>query len=173
MDKYEKLLAPVAFSLNPITPVHWADLGCGTGVFTKVLADFLPPNSRITAIDSNRQHLPTVMGNGVGVTFQKNNFETGELLLPPLDGILMANAFHFVQSKEALILRLEKYFHSNPVFLMVEYEHSRPNAWEPFPIPFQQMKALFRKLNYKIIEKIGQQESVYGGMMYACLISKN
>lgn len=173
MNKYKTLLEGFTAFHHPIHAEQWADLGCGSGVFTKLLADLLPPQSSIVAIDSKAQYLPHTMGNAVSVCFQKNNFETEDLNLPVLDGIMMANALHYIASKETLILKLEKYFKHNPLYVMVEYEKSQPNTWVPFPIPFVNMKALFQQLHYKVIEKLGEHKSVYGGMMYACLISKN
>ena len=172
MNKFKKLLAPASTYLQSATPLHWADLGCGSGVFTEVLASLLPPKSNITAIDRTAQHLPSTMGIETSVNFITADFETDTLSLSDLDGIMMANAFHFVQAKERLILKLEPCFRVTPQFLIVEYEHSHPNAWEPFPIPFKQMKELFKRLNYKRIEKLGSLNSVYGGTLYACFISK-
>lgn len=172
MNKFKKLFAPASTYLQFVTPPHWADLGCGSGVFTEVLASLLPPKSNITAIDKAVQHLPKQMGIETSVSFITADFETDTLSLSDLDGIMMANVFHFVQAKERLILKLESYFRGTPQFLVVEYENSQPNYWEPFPIPFQQMKEMFERLNYKRIEKLGSLNSVYGGTLYACFISK-
>ena len=173
MNKYKTLLEGFTAFHHPNHAEQWADLGCGSGVFTEVLANVLPAKSNIVAIDSKTQYLPHAMGNAVSVRFQKNNFETDDLNLPALDGIMMANALHYISSKESLILKLERCFQDNPLFVMVEYEKSQPNAWVPFPIPYANMKALFQQLGYKTIKKLGEQKSVYGEMMYACLIFKN
>lgn len=172
MSKYSALLEPIRSAFNPLIPVHWADLGCGSGIFTEVLAEILPHNSHISAVDYKIQHLPGEMSNKVQVTFHHNDFVNDNLNFTKLDGILMANSFHFVKSKASLIQKLEQYFTDNPKFIMVEYEHTVPNMWEPYPIPFAEMKELFRQLSYRKIEKTGEQHSVYGGSMYACLISK-
>jgi len=172
-NKYTQLIQPACSLLNSKPLLHWADLGCGNGVFTETLATFLPKGSSITAIDKYAQQLPKTFANSVNIDFKKGDFEKDNLPLERLDGILMANAFHFIQEKEKLILKLENYFHSNPLFLMVEYDQNQSNKWVPFPIPFRELKKLFQQLNYTIIEKFGEQKSVYGGSMYACYVSKN
>lgn len=173
MNKYAQLIQPASLHWTADKPLHWADLGCGSGVFTEALASLLPENSSITAIDKTTQNFPAQLGNAVQIEFKKLDFEKEQLPLSDLDGIMMANAFHFLKDKEKLILSLENNFKLNPTFLMIEYDHNKANQWEPFPIPFEEMKKLFQKLNYKTIEKIGEQKSVYGGNMYACYLSKN
>lgn len=154
-------------------PQHWADLGCGTGLFTAALADLLPAKSAITAIDVNQQYLPPTMGNQVSVQFQKTDFVTTDISVSSLDGILMANALHFVKDKIALVKKLEQYLNKGAQFLVIEYDHSQANKWEPYPIPFTALKKLFAGLGYTYIEKIGERQSIYGGKMFATLISKN
>ncbi|WHZ06348.1 MAG: hypothetical protein OJF59_000101 [Cytophagales bacterium] len=156
-----------------LRPVHWADLGCGSGVFTEALAAYLPNGSTITAIDKAAQQVPKKMGDSVNVDFKIYDFEKDRLPLRQLDGILLANSFHFIRDKEALILKLEPCFTHHPTFLLVEYDRDQANPWVPYPIPFEKLKTLFTKLNYHQIEKIGTQKSAYGGAMYASLISKN
>ncbi len=158
---------------NNDLPQHWADLGCGTGLFTEALADLLPAQSAITAIDINQQYLPAIMGNAVSVQFKKADFVADHLTEDSFDGILMANALHFVKDKKALIKKLEQHINNGAQFLIIEYDHCQANQWEPYPIPFTALKQLFADLGYTYIEKIGERQSVYGGKMFAALISKN
>lgn len=158
---------------NMDQPQHWADLGCGTGLFTEALAALLPTGSSITAIDVNQQRPPATMGNNVTVQFKKADFVADELHEGPLNGILIANALHFVKDKKALVQKLEQQFNGSARFLVVEYDHSQANRWEPYPIPFASLKELFAGLGYTRIEKTGERQSVYGGNMYAALIAKN
>jgi ubiquinone/menaquinone biosynthesis C-methylase UbiE len=102
-------------------PQHWADLGCGSGTFTMALNNVLPAGSRITAVDKQTQNLP--------VEFLKADFAKDDLPLSNLDGILMANSFHYIRDKAKLIKKLETYFSTNPTFLIVEYNTTRFNPW--------------------------------------------
>lgn len=148
---------------------HWLDLGCGSGFFTKALAKLLPDNSKITGVDSTQQVLPKSINN-VQVEFLQANFTKEEVQLPQINGILMANSFHYVRDKATLIHKLERLFEDKKQFLIVEYNTQSANHWVPYPITFQNLKTLFLKLNYSKINKLGELKSVYGGTMYAALI---
>ena len=146
-------------------PQQWADLGSGNGTFTLALQSILPGVSQITAVDKQAQNLP--------VNFIKADFEKDDLNLSGLDGILMANSFHYVFDKEKLIKKLEGYFLSDPTFLIVEYDTHAANEWVPYPITFKSLALLFTKLGYKSITMLADIPSVYSNAkIYAALIRK-
>jgi ubiquinone/menaquinone biosynthesis C-methylase UbiE len=150
---------------NAITcaePQHWTDLGCGDGTFTLALQNILPEGSQITAVDKQTQKLP--------VNFIKADFEKDDLPLSGLDGILMANSFHYIPDKQKLIKKLEAYFASNPTFLIVEYDTTRANPWVPYPINYQNLQQLFTVLDYTSISKLAEAPSRFGGRIYSALI---
>lgn len=172
MNKYTPLIGRLPeYLAQSAPPQHWADLGCGSGVFTEALADMLPAKSTIIAIDKTHQRLAANMGNDVSVSFQKADFLEDDLRLPELDGILMANALHFVPDKEALIRQLEKHLAQPKNWLIVEYDHRQPSRWVPYPIGFVSLKKMFEKIGYTKTEKIGEQASMYGGEIYAAIIT--
>src|SRR3954471_12053386 len=111
-----------AADIGTTIPATWADLGCGTGTFTHALAHLLAPQSTIYAVDSTRQHLPSPTSNNVEVVFQQADFVRAALPFPPLDGILMANALHYVQDKATLLERLKTYLADSGMFIIVEYD---------------------------------------------------
>lgn len=148
-------------------PKYWADLGCGSGTFTRALSDLLPLGSHITAVDRENQRLHLDH-----VDFVRADFDTDELKLAELDGILIANALHYVADKAALIKKLEPLFGSTPRFVIIEYDTDKPNLWVPYPITFEKLKVLFKSLGYHKIEKLNERRSAYGsGNMYCALIS--
>jgi ubiquinone/menaquinone biosynthesis C-methylase UbiE len=161
----------VSFIQNAIhasTPKNWADLGCGSGTFTRALIGLLPEGSHITAVDREQQRL-----NIPGVDFVKADFEKDELGLARLDGILLANAIHYVPDKEFLIRKLEILFAGSPRFLVIEYDTDKANPWVPYPISFHQLQTLFRNLGYEHIIKLNVRPSAYrSGLMYCALITK-
>jgi trans-aconitate methyltransferase len=143
----------------------WADLGCGTGTFTEALFHLLPAGSPIEAVDQQRQHL------NIPVNFTRANFETDNLILPPLDGVLMANSLHYVKDKKKLIHKLETYFAKDRNFLIVEYDTDIANTWVPYPLSFQNLTTLFTEIGYKEITKLDERPSVYRrAEIYAALI---
>ncbi len=151
-------------------PQHWADLGCGNGTFTQALAHLLAHGSSITAVDRSPQQIGSFIDTGVTVQFKQLDFEGEDFYLPMLNGILMANSFHYIQKKESLIKRLERCFHKAKQFLIIEYETDSPNPWVPYPIGFDELAQLFDGLGYGTVTKLKERQSSYGGKMYAALI---
>lgn len=140
----------------------WADLGCGSGTFTKALASLLPAKSIIHAVDSDRQSLkiiPVFYGNA---EVKKHHSDFYSFDLPGnLDGILMGNSLHYVKNKNNFIKIASKSLAPSGCFLIVEYDTNNSNAWIPFPINFISLKILFREAGFQSIEKINERPSVF------------
>lgn len=147
---------------------QWADLGCGAGTFTMALAALLAPGSYIHALDKQQQSLPKT-ANQVNINYRQANFITNPLPLTGLDGVLMANSFHYVKDKEKLIHALKKCFTQQPQYLFVEYDTTSSNPWVPYPIPFASLELLFNKHGYQT-KKLAEQVSRFGGTMYSALV---
>ncbi|SDD58215.1 class I SAM-dependent methyltransferase [Niabella drilacis] len=151
--------------LSPEAPLRWADLGCGSGTFTHALYRLLPPASTVYAFDTNRQtfHEP-------GIRFVQLDFETQELPVPPLSGILMANSLHYISDPQALITRLRQHLEPGGALVLVEYDTNAPNRWVPFPVPLKKAKELAALCGFKNFHQIGNRPSIYhGGGMYAAV----
>lgn len=135
----------------------WADLGCGSGTFTRALASLLPVGSKVLAVDKERQDLPN---------FIQADLINDDLQLGALDGILMANSLHYVMDKPQLIRKFNA-----PKLLIVEYDTSRSNPWVPYPIDYTTLEQLAASLDYYIV-KLATQPSRFGGTMYSALLSR-
>lgn len=147
-------------------PQKWADLGCGSGLFSKALLSKLHDESTLCAIDKQ----PVVFSDP-RINFLTMDFEKEELPLPLLDGIMMANSFHYVKSKLRLLQKLKKHLLPDGAFLLVEYDTEIPNRWVPYPISFSSAKSLFAQAGFDSTEKINERQSVYNSSkMYAALI---
>lgn len=81
----------------------------------------------------------------------------------------MANSLHFIQDKESLIDRLERWFVKEKQFLIIEYESDTPNQWVPFPVKFNELSVLFGSRGYEANNKLNEKSSAFGGTMYAAL----
>ena len=149
---------------------HWADLGCGTGLFTKALASILTPGSLITAVDKNSESLKNLKGiyNAVTVDTQQQDFTA--ITLAPLDGILMANSLHYVADKNAFIKNLQLNIKKGGSIIIVEYDTDKSNPWVPYPVNYDKLKKLFEENGFTHVEPIGRQLSIYGAEMYSVLI---
>ncbi|MFT3981037.1 MAG: class I SAM-dependent methyltransferase [Ferruginibacter sp.] len=170
--QFTTLLEP-ATSMLAGKAQHWADLGCGSAVFTAVLASLLPAESRVTAIDKVIQQPEQAMDKYIPVSFVQADFEKDTLALEPVDGILMANSFHYTRDKQSLIKKLEQHFKSKKQWLLVEYDSDIANPWVPYPLSFKACEQLFRKAGYSSVKKLGSIASGFGGYMYAAFIDQS
>jgi trans-aconitate methyltransferase len=153
-------------------PSVWADLGCGSGLFTHALATLLAPGSQVRAVDAQHHFRNTGNNNEVDIHFGQADFVTDDLPFRALDGILMANALHYVKDKKALIQKLQLYCKQEGKLVIIEYDTNKANPWVPYPVPFDALRTLFLESGYKSIRKTNERPSVYGpAKMYAVTIS--
>jgi ubiquinone/menaquinone biosynthesis C-methylase UbiE len=160
-------------SLHMLQSTSWADLGCGSGLFTLALATLLQPGSTIYAVDqkvSLKQHLTP---NQITIQPIKADFEKQDLGLRDLEGIIMANSFHYIKDKRALLQRLKPLLRPKHLFLIVEYDTDRPVAtWVPFPLSFSALQSLFHTTGYSTITHLADQPSIYNKTnIYSALIT--
>ena len=149
---------------------NWADLGSGSGTFTKALAHLLKPGSTILAVD--KENYPIISPNDpVAIISQQADFTTATLP-HSLDGILMANSLHYVKDQLSFIQQLSRHLNPQGRLLLIEYDTNRANAWVPYPITFEKLKELLLQAGYTSVSKIGEMDSVYNqNKIYACLAS--
>ncbi|GAB3246932.1 hypothetical protein GCM10027347_02170 [Larkinella harenae] len=158
--------------IHSTTPSIWADLGCGSGLFTRALAHYLTAGSQIYAIDTTNPLQLEKQPNGVELVPMEKDFVRDDLALPALDGILMANSFHYAKNKTDLLATLNSYLKPGGHFLLVEYDTDTPvPTWVPYPISFVSLVRLCSQIGYGSVEKLHQQPSRFGGQLYAALIS--
>lgn len=162
------LISPTAPFLSSGSPRYWADLGCGSGLFTMALAQLLPTGSTIYGVDTHptirRQDKPT------SIIPIQTNFIKDTLGLPPLDGILMANSLHYVEDKPTLLQKLRSYMHPDSPFIIVEYDTDKAvPTWVPYPISYTSLTELFKGQK---VQKLDERPSVFGrANMYAAFVS--
>src|SRR5665213_464332 len=97
IQEAESLIKTNEIKANKIST--WADLGCGSGLFTNALATMLHPHSKIYAIDKNIAGFENLSSSAaININLLKLNFQKDNLPLQNLDGILMANSLHFVKN---------------------------------------------------------------------------
>ena len=91
----------------------WADVGAGRGAFTRALAELIGPNGTLWAVDRD-PHVLAENGERIRAmppgSAPKLHVLVGDftrpLTLPPLDGIVMANALHFTSDPVPVVRRL-------------------------------------------------------------------
>jgi ubiquinone/menaquinone biosynthesis C-methylase UbiE len=156
------------------TKSTWADLGCGSGLFTRALSTILNTGSTVYAVDRNISSFKiSPSPNHIIIQTLESDFVNDDLSLQNLDGILMANALHFVRNKKSFIEKMIPYFRDAPVFLMVEYDTDLPNPWVPYPSSFITLRKLFKELGFSVVKKINEKKSRFRtSHLYSVLITR-
>ncbi len=149
----------------------WADIGAGTGLFTEALMDILE-EGRVIAVDKSPHSLyaNSQLSNRnakIDIEIIEGDFHN-PMPLPPLDGILMANALHYAKDHEAVLKNVLVYLKPTGTFVLIEYDTDIPNnPWVPNPISIERFKMLCEKVELKAPIVMGMRESIYqDGQMY-------
>lgn len=154
----------------------WADFGSGTGAFTLALAEVLGANGEIYSIDRDagalreqeralRARFPQVHLHFLAADFT-HPLRTP---LPPLDGLLMANALHFVREKERVIGLLKSYLKPEGRLILVEYNVDTGNMWVPYPLSYPTWEALARRCGFAHTHLLATQPSRFLREFYAAV----
>jgi trans-aconitate methyltransferase len=155
------------------TPQVWVDLGAGRGLFTRALADILPGGSTVYAIDKSATALKEIELLSSTVTLKKvqTDFVREEFVPEPPDGILMANALHFVENKIAFIKKIRKKLQPSGRLIIVEYDLPAANAWVPYPVHFAALEKLAKDTGFTNTLKLSETPSLYNrANIYSALL---
>jgi ubiquinone/menaquinone biosynthesis C-methylase UbiE len=152
----------------------WADLGAGTGAFTLALADLIGPHGVIHAIDRDRAALAELRTAFVSAVPQAElraqtaDF-TRRLDLSGLDGVVMANALHFVEDKAPVLALVRGYLEHGGRLLLVEYDTDRGNIWVPHPLSFETWRDVAVEAGFVETRKLATVPSRFLRRIYSAL----
>ena len=160
--------------ISATASASWADLGCGAGLFTFALANLLQKESTIYAVDRSPVALQQLANpHHISIRLHQMDFVKDPLPYTNLDGMMMANSFHYVADKRKFIAAAEKRLSANGIFLLVEYDTDTPNTWVPYPVSAGSLQQVFKKAGYHQFIKLGQLPSAYRtANIYAAIIKK-
>lgn len=152
----------------------WADLGSGSGTFALALAALLGPDGRVFAMDNDGSALSDLRAAvathplGRQIIPLRHDFRK-RFDFPALDGVLLANALHFVAPDEqADVLQLVKsYLRPTGRLLVVDYDGRAANAWVPYPVSRRALENLFKAVGLGSPSIAGTRPSRYGGTLFA------
>ena len=152
----------------------WADLGAGTGVFTRALATLVGAAGHVYAVDADDSALRTVRARAGGtpgaapVTTLHADI-TAPLALPELDGVLMANVLHFFRDAAAVLAPAVSRLRPGGRMVLIEYEGRRPSRWVPYPVSAGEFRELAAGAGLSPPEVVATRPSAFGGEMYVAV----
>lgn len=146
----------------------WADLGAGSGTFARALRALLPRESRIYAVDKDAAAIATLQGIGNGVIPVRGDFSRPiDLPEAPLDGILLANALHFVRDHDAVLRQLVNLLRPGGRIVIVEYDQRPASRWVPYPVNAGAWLRLAGTVGLANPRITARRPSMYAGDLYA------
>jgi SAM-dependent methyltransferase len=157
--------------------VTWADLGSGAGAFTLALAELLGPGGSIYSMDLDagalRDQARAMADRFPAVTLHQEVADfTGDLRLPPLDGVVMANSLHFVRDKLPALRHVRERLCDGGRFVLVEYDADAGNRWVPYPVSAARWPALASEAGLADTRIIGRVPSRFLGSVYAAVSTR-
>jgi ubiquinone/menaquinone biosynthesis C-methylase UbiE len=152
----------------------WADLGAGTGTFTRALARLLDPGSTIYAVDDDASAVAAL--RGLATTSPARIIPvradlTRALELPGLgakllDGVLFANSLHFVPNAERVLMEFARRVRIGGRVVVVEYDRRAPSRWVPYPIQASHWPQLAASAGLTDAGVTATRPSAYAGVLY-------
>ena len=172
MSKERDLILPAI----PAPGGVWAELGSGGGIFTLTLLEVAGPHITLYSVDRDAKALEKQRRAveqrypGASVTYLHADF-THRLPLPPLDGILAANALHYVKFDEQpdVFKQIAAYLKPGGRLIVVEYESQRGNPWVPYPIDFDSFQYLAGEAGLHDIRRLALIPSSFMHAMYSAV----
>lgn len=167
VTKARMLLAPAVRGASGV----WADLGCGDGVFSYLLGELLAPGSQLYAVDKNagalRQLTRNLTGRCSNITLHPTQADfTQPLPLPPLDGIVLANALHFVETKTPVLAQLALLLKPGACLVIIEYNTNQSNYAVPYPLDETVFLSLVATVGLHNAKIVARAPSSFLGEMY-------
>lgn len=158
----------------------WADIGSGSGAFTLALADLLGSEGKIYSIDRDagalreqertlRSRFPDVSVDIIIADYTREL----PVSLPPLDGIVIANALHFQRDRDKpdVLRQLRGYLKPGGQFIVVEYNTDRGNHWVPHPLSYKRWELLADDAGFASTQLLAARPSRFLGEMYSAVSS--
>jgi SAM-dependent methyltransferase len=155
----------------------WADLGAGAGTFTRAIASLIGAGGTVYAVDRDAGALRGLAraGHDAGAAIRVVVADfTDRLDLPLLDGVVLANALHYVPYVEQrpVLERVSALVGETGSIVVVEYERRDANRWVPYPISFDALGVLAAEAGLTVPARLASRPSRYTGSIYSALVRR-
>lgn len=155
----------------------WADLGAGTGTFTRALAALVGATGRVIAVDRDAHSLRAVRSwaarreDGPAIEVVEDDV-SGPLHLPPLDGVVMANVLHFIADPTTVLRQIAQRLKPGGRLVLIEYEGRRPSRWVPYPVSAARFAEFAANSGLTPPRVMATRPSAFGGEMYVAVAAR-
>lgn len=158
----------------------WADFGAGDGTFTLALAELLGPHGRIYAVDRDGAAL-AALARGAGAAGAEvipveadftRSFDLRGLQRGKLDGMLLANALHFVRDAESALSQLAAWLRPAGRVVLIEYDRRPASRWVPYPVPIERLPPLAAAAGLSTPNVMARRPSLFGGSLYVAAANR-
>lgn len=169
----------------------WADLGAGSGTFTRALAELLGPRGQVIAVDRDGRALARLLegrrsapeGDAgesaadsgpdrpwAGIVVAEGDLREPhaipELRAAPLNGALFANALHFDPEPADTLAGYRGLLAPAASIVVVEYDGRPASPWIPHPVPMTRLRAAAAAAGFGPPHITSERPSAYGGLLY-------
>jgi 2-polyprenyl-3-methyl-5-hydroxy-6-metoxy-1,4-benzoquinol methylase len=146
------------------SPQVWADLGAGNGLFTSALSTLLSKGSVIHAIDKDGKALKSIDLHNTDVKLNtlELDFTSKAIPLQSFDGIIMANALHYVADGMTFMKSLKSKLKPSGRLIIIEYDRTTSNQWVPYPVSYKVLQHFAKETGFSSVIRLGSQNSIYG-----------
>ena len=138
------------------------------------MAELIGPNGIIYSIDQDigalrqqERRMKTRFPSQI-VHFTHQDFSK-PLNLPPLDGVVMANALHFIRDKNSVLQLILNYLRPGSRLILVEYNVDRGNLWVPHPLSFPAWLKLAERNGFTETRLLASRPSHFLKEIYSAL----
>lgn len=174
----------VAF-LAAAGPFHgtWADVGAGSGTFSRALAELIGTGGAVIAIDRDERALARLEAHGAesDATIAPITAITGDMHelspLAPLaekgiDGFLFANVLHYTRTPGAVFAQAAALLKPDGQIVVIEYERRMPNPWVPHPLPLARLAEVATRAGLTTPHEVARRASAYHREMYCAVLER-
>jgi ubiquinone/menaquinone biosynthesis C-methylase UbiE len=155
----------------------WADLGAGSGLFSRALAAMLGDRGRVIAVDIDARALEAIERPDLAASIETVVADVRAPDAIPalrdaaLDGAVLANVLHFVHDPGDLLRRLRRLLVPGARVVVVEYDRERANRWVPHPLTPARLAEVAREAGLTPPRVVARRPSAYQGVMYCARLS--
>ncbi|MGH7443524.1 MAG: class I SAM-dependent methyltransferase [Longimicrobiales bacterium] len=160
----------------------WADIGAGTGTFSRALAELLGPTGAVIAIDTNeralaelRRHAASASDEHAQITAIHGDMHAldkiDELEATTFDGILFANVLHYTRTPDAVLAQAAAHLKPDGRIVVIEYERRMPNPWVPHPLPLARLSEVATRAGLGTPREVARRASSYQREMYCAVLT--